>query len=45
MKDSLIGKPYKIVKHSPKMSGWAAGLICGLCALGMLVIIRVIVGG
>jgi hypothetical protein len=44
MKESLIGKLYGIVKHSPKMSGWTVGLICGLCALGMLVIVRLIVG-
>lgn len=44
MKESLIGKPYPIKRHVPKMSGWMAGLICGLCALGMLVVIRVIAG-
>lgn len=44
MKESLIGKPYAIVKHRQGMRGWMAGLICGLCALGMLVVIRVIAG-
>lgn len=44
LKDSLIGKPYAIVKHRHGMRGWMAGLICGLCFLAMLVILRLIVG-
>jgi len=42
----IIGKPYKIGRLYGKrrMGGGLAGFICGLCALAMLVLIRLIVG-
>jgi hypothetical protein len=44
MKESLIGKPYKVTKHRPGMNGLTAGFICGIILLYGIVIIRLIMG-